>query len=164
MMTAYSITDLGTLQGDAPSPCAINTAGVITGGLMNRAFRYESGTLAELQLPPSASDATAGGISSSNPEQIAGWIGPAVNCRAALWTDGVYLDLHPLIGDAYSFAADVNDSMIVTGFTDSRAFRLDVTTQQIETLTLPGNDVRPYAINNSGHVAGIAGKGDQTGP
>ena len=41
-MTAYSITDLGTLQGDAPSPSAINTAGVITGGLMNRAFRYKS--------------------------------------------------------------------------------------------------------------------------
>ena len=76
-MTAYSITDLGTLQGDAPSPSAINTAGVITGGLTNRAFRYKSGTLAALQLPPSASDATASGISSSNPEQIAGWIGPA---------------------------------------------------------------------------------------
>jgi uncharacterized membrane protein len=163
-MTAYSITDLGTLQGDAPSPSAINAAGVITGGLMNRAFRYKSGTLAALQLPPSASDATAAGISSSNPEQIAGWIGPSVNCRAALWTDGVYEDLHPFIGDAYSLAADVNDGMIVTGFTDSRAFRLNVTTQQIETLTLPDNDVRPYAINNSGHVAGIAGKGDHTGP
>ena len=83
MMTVYSITDLGTLQGDAPSPVAINTSGIIAGGLMDRAFRYESGTLAALQLPPSASDATAAGISSSNPERIAGWVGPAVNCRAS---------------------------------------------------------------------------------
>jgi uncharacterized membrane protein len=129
----------------------------VAGSMSNNIpFRYESGALTELKIPASASSGNARGISPSQPERIVGWVYQFAGDRAAMWTDGVYTDLHPMIGAAFTEAYDVNDSGVVTGQANGKGFRLDTTTQQVEMLVLPngGGTVFPYSINQSGHVAG----------
>jgi uncharacterized membrane protein len=155
-MTSYSITDLGTLQGRVPVPEAINEAGVVTGHTdFDVPFRYGNGALIELPRPSHTVAAAASGISSSQPERIAGWVSKGSTKRAALWTDGVYTDLGALTGGTLWEAWDVNDGGIVVGLMDGGAFHLDMTTQQVKKLVPPNSDgVLSCSINQSGHVAG----------
>jgi len=155
-MTTYSITDLGILQGESPTPSAINESGVVAAYSTNgHSFRYANGALSKLYTPGSIVMAEARGISSSQPERIVGRISTGSDTRAVLWTDGVYADLSSLIATSYSEAWEVNDSGIVAGGTGDQAFRLDMTTQQVEMLAPPnGYGVSWCSINQSGHLAG----------
>jgi len=155
-MTTYSITDLGAIQGAYPLPFAINEAGVVAGSLLsNHPFRYQNGALHKLPVPSLVTSCTARGISPSSPQRIAGWINQNGGDRATLWTHGVYTDLHPFIGAAFTEAYDVNDSGVVTGQANGQGFRLDTTTQQVEMIEPPnGGAVFPSAINKQGHVVG----------
>jgi hypothetical protein len=165
-MTTYSITDLGTLQGDYPLPYAINNAGVVAGRLLNNLpCRYKNGALLELTVPSLVNSGIGRGISPSHPERIVGWVyQPGGGDRATMWTNGVYTDLHPFIGAAFTEAYDVNDSGVVTGQANGKGFRLDTTTQQVELLELSNGDVVfPTAINASGHVVGNSGTPEVSG-
>jgi len=156
-MTIYTITDLGILHGDFPVPECINASGAVAGYFGNgHAFRYGS-TLERLPTPASIVLAEAHGISSSQPEYIAGLVVKGSSRKAVLWTDGVYTDLSSLVGGA-SEAWGVNGRGIVAGVADGQAFRFDATTQQVEKLQAPsGYDVYSCSINESGHVAGCTG-------
>ena len=162
-MTTYSITDLGTIQGYELVPTAISNSGVVSGRIFNTPYRYENGVLEELQMP-SGTDGMAQGINPSQPERIVGWARPSTTDRAALWTDGVYTDLHPMIPAPFTEAYDINDSGVATGWANGKGFRLDTTTQQVEMLALPnGDSVFPCSINSSGHVVGVSGTPDVAG-
>jgi len=166
-MTTYSIIDLGNLQGtEYLVPECINESGVVAGSTIDdHAFRYTNGTLVELPTPGSIFVAEARAINSSQPERIVGRVMKGSQTRAALWTDGVFADLSPLIGTSYAEAWDVNDSGIVAGGTADRGFRLDMTTQQVEMLLPPaGYEVLSCAINQSSHVIGVVGSAQWTQP
>ena len=172
--TLYTVTDIGSLEGNSTSGTSLNNAGQVTGSSIisegaSHAFLYSDGRMTDL--------GTLGGLSSTgaginNSGQITGTADTSDGfSHAFLYNNGVMADLGTLSRDRYSGGNAINDSGQVTGFS-AFAQRPDLsnpthaflyTGGQMRILgTLDGNDGGGTAINNQGQVAGYSVSSDGT--
>lgn len=162
-MNGYHLIDLGTLAGPAGESriYALNDDGVAVGESdtsMSKAHavRWDAGGIVDLS--PAAEGGRATGITSESPPRVAGY----ADGRAILWEDTAPTDLHPVLAAHFpditaSWARDVSASGFVAGKAGSHAFRMDLQTQTIVEVGLPGaDDSDAIAVNELGHVAGAS--------
>lgn len=174
-MNYYDVIDLGTygdlynsdVNGINEASVTVGRAPATEGASYSHAFRRDpQGNIVDL-TPSHSKGSSASSVNDANPDQVVG----ATGLEATLWSDGGTIDLHAMLGNpASSFATDVNDSGMVTGWarvqnqSSEHAFLLDtVTSQAVTDLMLPGDfgglSSHGHAINNAGLVVG-----DSAGP
>jgi probable HAF family extracellular repeat protein len=173
-------TDLGTLNPSSPSVLTseahdVNDAGVVVGfaetgfsapAPRRLAFRWTQATgMVALPVPPNTVVSDADAINSAG--QIVGYIQPNDGPpRAALWTNGTFVDLGVLPGAPNSRAWDINASATVVGvspdeFPAIRAFQWTQSGGITALAALAGSPPggipsQAQGINDAGDVVGGA--------
>jgi probable HAF family extracellular repeat protein len=196
----YTVIDLGTLGGTYSDAYGINDAGVVSGGaaapnqtngLAQTAFLWfdgkmkNLGTLGGSKCPQCSSEAggpNAENVSAllsetalpdPNGEDFCGF-GTHLQCRAAIWKDGVMTALRNLPGGHNSQAYSINNQGQVAGFAEngifdstcivpSQAMRYEAALWEPdgyvrELAPLPGDTVSfAFGMNSEGEVVGVSG-------
>lgn len=168
---SYSVEDLGALSGASSSfAYAINDAGQVTGDSDLRAFRWSSGSMAELPLPPGAST-QAIGLAINRHGDVAGTANAAFGLEsiAVVWKSSVPSVLSGLPGaEGYGpvSAAGLNADGLVVGtelVNRSGAVNRAIAIQAGQITELPSLPDATlgiaYAVADSGYIAGGDGKG-----
>ena len=196
----YTVIDLGTLGGTYSDAYGINDAGVVSGGaatpsqtngLAQTAFLWFNGKMKNLgtldgsKCPQCSSE--AGGpnaenvsalisetaLTDPNGEDFCGF-GTHLQCRAAIWKEGVMTALRNLPGGRNSQAYSINERGQVAGFAENGIFDSTCTVpSQVmryeavlwepdgyirELDPLPGDTVSfAFGMNNEGQVVGVSG-------
>jgi probable HAF family extracellular repeat protein len=163
------VTDLGTLGGTFSVGYALNSLGHVTGYSTtaegaSRAFVYD-GTMRDLGTLDGLATV---GWSINDQGQVAGVAEGGFSTRAFLY-DGTMQDIGTLRnGAGLGWAYGINNSGVVTGWAswtngttnNLHAFRYDGAMQDLGSFGRPFADYsRGMAINDNGHVTGVAGSG-----
>jgi probable HAF family extracellular repeat protein len=157
----YTVTDLGTLNGDASTGCAINASGQVAGYFHaedgHHAVRWTGSTVTDLGIPFEAEQSYAYGINASG--QVAGSFLSAGRAHAVRWTGTTPTELATL-GGTYSYAYGINASGQVAGTASLSGNSLyhavrwtGATPTDLGTIA-GGLASDGYDINDSGQVAG----------
>lgn len=181
-VVGYSVTDLGTLSGDAESAgFGINAGGQVAGVSATtavlgcdyfahhcdyHAFLYSSGSMTGLGDLPGGS--ASYGINVNDVGQVVGFGETSSTLEQAfLATNGTMISLGALPGGSDSIAYGINDAGTVVGWADTsgglwRAFQYG-STGMTDLGTLPGDgQAQAYGINNVGQVVGWSFPTDDT--
>ncbi len=161
LLSAYTITDLGTLGGTISTANGINASGQVVGYAYTaagdrHAFLYSNGTMTDLDTL-GGTLSIANGINASG--QTVGQANPSVFRHACLYSNGTMTDLGTL-GGTNSAAAGINASGQVVGSAqvpDGNFHAVLYSNGTVTDLgTLGRNESEANGINASGQVVGNA--------
>jgi probable HAF family extracellular repeat protein len=162
----YSITDLGTLPGDAKSSAyGINASGQVVGGSTSsegwvHAFFWDNSNGMEDLGTLGGPYSSASGINDAG--QVVGYAYlPDYYFHAFHWDSSSGMQDLGTLGDKYSVASGINDSGQVVGLSyplsqPFHAFLWESATGMQALGTLGGLDSEAYGINGSGEVVGFS--------
>ena len=147
----HTVTDLGSLGGDATDPVSINDNGVIVGYSTTaigetHAFLWQNGTMNDLGT--SGEDSFAYGVNQA--DHVVGTKATSTGEKATLWENGNEVDLSAAVG-GQSYAYGINNVDQVVGMSGDRGFLY-----QNGNVTYMTPNFVPQAINDSGQVVGFS--------
>jgi hypothetical protein len=164
---AYTVEDLGTIDGLVPTVTGINASGQVTGftrsGSIRRAVRFTDGPGWEYIPGVNATHSLATAINASG--DVAGYHLVGLNLRAFRYTNaGVLTTLSVLPGGNFTVGLSINAAGVMTGHGDSslgtrgwRSVPGSMSEVYPEMLpTLGGGLGMSCGINDAGQIAGLA--------
>lgn len=165
---SYTLTDLGVLPGAMESTAgAINDLGQVAGTSGESAFRYtKDGKVPMENVAERSMKGIHRGFGINGSGLVIGDSTFGTYSRAALFSDGIAMDLGTLKGEAYSRANGINSQGWIVGFTsetpdhpDGKAFlfrAFERTSRMIDLGTLGGAHAQAWGVNDFGYVTGNA--------